>query len=289
MKYSSNSILALTPQNEDGKRILNQSLVFQKLLERRIFLFHIVKSASVFSKIFQPKTIKVHQKNIIHQFDHFVKDSIQKEIPKEIILRTKTGPVVETLIKESKKGGYEFIIVDKSGGAYNGALSHNEINKFISKSHCPVLTINKDISINKINTIVVPIDISHTTKKRLYWTTLFAQKFGAKVQIVSVLNINIDESKSLAFKNAEKIKSMLMNRGIECDVQILKAHDTTKHKVLLDYIEKKHPELVIIRTHQEYQFSGKKIGKFVSEIIHGCKIPVFTVGGFPDNHAVDNK
>lgn len=287
MQYRSNSILALTSQTEEGKSILSQALVFQKTLTMRIFIVHIVKSASIFLKVFQTKTIKAQQKKTINQFHHFIKDAIQKEIPKEIILRTKTGHVVETLIKESEKGGYKFIIVDKSGGKFNGALSKREINKFVSKSYCPVLMINKDIPINNIHTILVPIDISHSTKKRLYWATLFAKKFDAKILIVSALNINIDKTKSLAFKNAEKFKKMLLDRGIECDVKILKAHNTEKHEVLLKYIEKKHPELVIIRTHQEYQFSGKMIGRFVSEIIHGCKIPVFTVGGPTDNHPVD--
>lgn len=239
----------------------------------------IIKNASSFSKIFQYKKTKDRQKEEINELHFFVKNAIKKEIPNNIILRVKLGNIVSTLIKESKKGGYEFIVVDKSKGKYNGGLSQSEINNFISKSHCPVLTTNKDFPVDKINTILIPIDISQSTKKRLYWATLFAKKFNAKIQIVSVLNINIDKTKSLAFKNAEKIKKMLLERGIECDVKIIKAHNQENYQVLLDYIEKKNPELVIIRTHQEYKFSGKQIGRFVSEIIHGCHTPVFTVGG----------
>lgn len=287
MKYSSNSILAFIPQSEEGKQILNQSLVFQNKFSKRIFIVDILKSASVFSRLLRAKTILKEQKQTIKNFHHFVKDTIGKDIPKEIILRTKAGNIVKTLIKESKKGGYEFIIIDNSKANFKGALSQSEVDKFISKSHCPVLTINKNVLFNQINTIVVPIDISDTTQKRLYWATLFAKKFHSKIQIVSVLNIDIEETKSLAFKNAEKIKKMILDRQIECDVKILKAHDNAKHKVLLDYIDKKHPELVIIRTHQEFQFTGKKIGKFISEIIHGCKMPVFTVGGSTENYPVD--
>jgi nucleotide-binding universal stress UspA family protein len=114
-------------------------------------------------------------------------------------------------------------------------------------------------------------------KKRLLWTSLFAKKFNAKIQIVSALNIDINETKSLAFKNAEKVKNLLSKQGIECDVKILKVHKREKNKAILDYIENENPELVILRTHQESIFSGRKIGKFVSEIVHGCKMPVFTV------------
>lgn len=287
MEYSCKSILALTSQTEEGKSILRQSLIFQKTLTMRIFILNIIKSASIFSKIFQPKLINTQQEKSINQFHQFIKDAIQKEIPNEVILRIKTGNIVETLIRESKKGGYEFIIIDKSGAKFNGALSKREINKFVSKSHCPVLMINKDILIKNIQTIVVPIDISQSTKKRLHWATLFAKKFGAKILIVSALNIKMDKTKSLAFKNAEKIKEMLLGRGIECGIKILKVHKNARHKVMLEYIEKKQPGLVIIRTHQEFKFSGNKIGDFVSNIIHGCKIPVFTVGGSTKNIPID--
>ena len=102
-------------------------------------------------------------------------------------------------------------------------------------------------------------------------------KFNAKIQIVSALNRNIDETKSLAFKNAVKIKHLLWDRGVECDVKILKVNMQNKHQAILDYINKEKPELVIIRTHQESIFAETNIGKFVSEIVHGCTMPVFTV------------
>ncbi len=254
-----------------------------------MFILNISKSPLTFPQFFQTKTIKKLQQTSVDQLNRLVKTVTGEKIPKEIILRAKNGNLVSTLIKESKKGGYEFIIVDKSNEKYNGALTQTEISTFISKSHCPVLTINKNVEIHKIQNIIVPIDISQTVRKRLFWATLFAKKFNSKIEIVSVLNVDIEETKSLAYKNAEKIRSMLLDRGLKCDVTILKAHSQSSQKAILDYVDKKHPEMVIIRTHQENRFSGKKIGKFVSEIIHGCKIPVFAVGGSTEDHPLDFK
>ena len=69
-------------------------------------------------------------------------------------------------------------------------------------------------------------------------------------------------------------------QSLALDVSILmflKVHKQKKHKAILDYIDKEKPELIIIRTHQESIFSESNIGKFVSEIIHGCRMPAFTV------------
>ena len=289
MKHSSNSVMAYTPQSKECENILTQSLFFQKGLDKRIFLMDFYKPASIFSKFFQSEKYIDIQEEALDKFQFFVKNTIQKEIPKEIILRIKPGHIVPTLIRESKFGGYDFMIVDKSGGNYKGALSAKEVNRFTSKSHCPVLTINKDYPVHNINKIVIPIDISQTTKKKLVWASVFANRFNAKIQIVSALNVNIKEKNSLALKNANKIEDMLKARDIECDVKILKAQNLPKYEVLLNYIQEENPDLVIIRTHQEYRFSGNMIGKFVSEIIHGTKAPVFTVGGITEYHPEEFK
>ena len=284
MKYSSNSLLAFTPQDKDCENILNQAIFFQKVLDKRIFVMDFMKPTSKFSKIFQSEKFIDIQEEAIGKFQLFVKNAIQHEIPKEIILRVKTGNIVPTLIRESKFGGYDFMIIDKSADNYIGALSNSDVTRLIGKSHCSVLTINKNYPTNKVEKIIIPIDISQHTKKRLYWGSFFAKKFNAKIQIVSVLNVNINERNSLARKNADKIQNMLHARGIECEVKILKTHQKPKYEVLLNYIKEENPDLVIIRTHQEYQFSGKKIGKFVSEIIHGTKIPVFAVCGMTQKY-----
>lgn len=277
MKYRSNSFLALIPHTKEGELIFKQALYFQKTLKMRVFVLNIFKTPSIISKVFEPKKIKSFRNQSLHDLKDWIKIIVQEEIQKNVIARIKIGDVIPTLINESKKGGYEFILIDKSKNPYKGSLSKSGVDKIVSSSDCPVLTVNKDFPVHDINKIIIPIDISQTTKKRLLWATMFAKKFNAKIQIISALNIEMDETKSLAFKNAEKIKHMIIERGIECEVKILKAYKQEKYKVILDYMEKEKPELVVIRTHQESIFSGTNIGKFVSEIVHGCKMPVFTV------------
>ena len=277
MGNRSNSILAFIPQNKSGELVIKEALYFQQILEMRIFILNIMKPPSLLSKVLKAKKLETRITKARQKQSDFVKNVIQKEIPKNIILKIKTGDVVSTLIHESKYGGYDFIIVDKSKSSFKGALHWSKFDKFINQSRCPVLTINKDFPVREIKKIIIPIDISQTTKKRLLWATLFAKKFNAKIQIVSALNKNIDETKSLAYKNAVKIKHLLWDRGVECDVKIQKVNIQNKHRAILEYINKEKPELVIIRTHQESIFAETNIGKFVSEIVHGCTMPVFTV------------
>ncbi|WP_319480325.1 universal stress protein [uncultured Draconibacterium sp.] len=279
MKYRSNSILAHIPQNHSGELVLRQALFFREKLGMRIFLMKINKSNTFFPINPNSKKNKIRHEKALDQFTNFVKDHLQTEIPDNIILRVKWGKVIKTLIIESEEGGHEFVVLDKSEKHNAEDLSRADINRYISKSYCPVLSINKNYPTKKIKKIVIPIDITQGTKKRLYWTTFFAKKLNAKVHIVSALNVDIKESKSLAYKKAEKIKEMLQKRGVECDINILKMHGRERHQAILEYIEEVKPDMIILRTHRESRFTGKKIGTFVSEIVHNCQMPTFTVGG----------
>lgn len=275
MTVKTNDILAFIPQNNDGELALQEILHIQQTLKMRLFVLNIIKAPSLFIRKFQLKKL-INLKKIAEQdLNHFIGNVIQKEIPENIIPKVKIGGVLSTLIKESKLGGYEFIAVDKN--TLKETIRQNKMDKLISLAYCPVLILNSNFQVREIKKIIIPIDISQTTKKRLYWATLFAKKFGAKIKIVSALNIDMEETKSLAYKNADKIKNMLVERGIECEVKIIKVHGRENHVAVLKYIEEEKPELVIIRTHQDSIFSGKKIGKFVSNIVNGCNMPVLTV------------
>lgn len=287
MKYRSNTILAFLPKHQDGELVLNQAIFFEKALGMRIFVLNILKYFSILPHKFRIRKVQKIKNSALLELAEFVKNTIQKEIPEDIILRIKFGKTVQTLIRESRKGGYEFMIIDKCKKNHSEALTRNQVNKIINRSYCPVLILNTEFPVKEVDKIVIPVDISQTTKKRLLWASMFAKKFKAKIQIVSALTVNIDEEKSLAFSNAEKIRKMLTERGIDSEVKVIKTHSQETHKVILDYIEKENPGMVIIRTHQESMFPRGNIGKFVSEIVQGCKVPVFAVGYSKQNLPAD--
>ena len=276
--YRSNNILALIPPNSNGEKILNQAVFFQQTLEMRIFIMNIIEEANFLKRILFSGKAKQDKINALRDQYKFVEECTGGKIPENLIIRVKSGKKLPILVSQSKKGGYEFMILDRSEA--EDGLNRYEIDKIISRSFCPVMTINKDYPVTSIKKIIIPVDISQTTKKKLLWATYFAKKYNAKIEIVSALNIKLSQGRSLVWKNAEHLKYLLSERKVDCDVKILKTQSHERDKLILDHIQSEKPGLVIIRTHQESNMSGTRIGKFVSEIVHGCKMPVFTVNRF---------
>lgn len=279
MKYRSNSFIAYVPRNQYGKLILKQALAFQKVIGMRMFLIDIIRSNFIFTANPGLKRNQIRHQNELEKFTDFINETLKEKLPENIIPRIGWGRTIRTLILESELGGYEFVILDKGERRNTEGLTNADVDRFVSKSFCPVLLLDKNQPIEQIKQIVIPVDISQQTQKRLYWASFFAKKFDATIKIISALNIDIQKTKSLAFKNADKLRQMLEARGVKCEVEILKVGNKEKHTAILDYIKQDKPQLIIIRRHEEIRFSGRRIGKFVSEIIHGSSIPVFTVGG----------
>jgi hypothetical protein len=180
MKYRSNSILALIPQSNEGERLLQQVLFFQQSLQMRVFLLNIIHPIGWFTRSFQPKKAVKIKMTAKEELKDFAAKVFRNNIPDDYILRVQVGKKVPVLVNESQKGGYEFIVIDKSCDNYPGSFCKIEVDKFISRSFCPVLAINKDFQVHEIKKIIVPIDISQPTKKRLYWATYFAKKIQRK-------------------------------------------------------------------------------------------------------------
>lgn len=285
MRYRSNNILALVPPTKVGESILNQALIFRQWLNMRLFVYHIIDKPVLFKKLIRPKQTQLQKDDALNSLKNFVKTIASPEDLEHLTYRIKTGSPLPLLLKQSKNGGYEFLLVDKS--KEGSGLETDELDKLISRSNSPVMAIKNGHQMGNINKIIIPVDISQSTQKKLLWATYFAKKLDAKITIVSALGINIETKQSIAWRNAEKLKHMLTQRGIECEVEILKATGQEKHTMILNYIEKEKPGLVIIRTHQDSKLSGLQIGKFVSEIIHGCPVPVFAVTQFMHPMPID--
>jgi nucleotide-binding universal stress UspA family protein len=275
MRYRSNNILALVPPDKEGESILNQALFFRQQLGMRLFIYHIIKKPALFKKLILPKQTALRKNEALKSLQKFVYTIVPPNDLEYLTYRIKLGSPLPVLLRQAKIGGYEFLMADKS--KEGSGMETDEFDKLISRSNSPVMALKNGHEINNMNKIVIPVDISQSTRKKLLWATYFAKKFGAKINIVSALGLNIETKQSLAWRNAEKLKHMLSQRGIESEVEILKATGQEKHTMILEYIEKEKPGMVIIRTHQESKLSGMQIGNFVSEIIHGCSMPVFAV------------
>ncbi len=279
MKNRIRDVLVVVPLTNEGKIVLKQAAYLQKVLSFRIFVLYVIPPVSLLKRLFCSRKVNELKDEAMLKLTDFIKDFYDGEIPSNVIPQVLMDNLVSTIIKQSQSGNFFFMIIKRSAhqkGIPN-LLEQDEIDKIIGHSYCPVLSINEESTPEHLNNILIPVDISESTTKKLLWASMLAKETKAKIQIVSALKINIDEQKSLALKNADKIRTMLQERGIDCEFEILKVHNQAKHELVLDYIATQKPDMVIIRKHNIASKINTTVGDFAKEIIHGSSVPVFTV------------
>lgn len=279
MRIKLHDVLAVVPLNDEGKIVLKQALNLQRVLSFRLFAVNVIQPVSLANQIFGTVSRKELHEKALQNLTYYIRDFLGGEIPVNVIPKIVEGKLVPTLISQARSGNYLFLILKRSRqkAGISNLLVQGELDKIIGHAWCPVMTVKENPSPEVMKEILVPVDISEDTRKKLLWASLFAKAAKAKIRIVSALKKDIDLNKSLVMKKSEMIRTMLSERGIACEVDILKTFNQIKYQMVLEHIERAKPDLVIIRKHHVASFSGKTIGDFARKIIHGADVPVFTV------------
>ena len=271
--------------SKGGEIAINQALYFNQVFSSRITLLHIVPPVYLIKRIFKKKEYEKRKRRNQNKLIKFTKFFFKGTIPDYIDLRIVVGELVPTILKIADNQKYDLIIIKKrkkiKGFFYN--LRKHNTDRIIGASPCPVLTIKKTWTKMGIREILIPLDIGKQIRTQIFWAIELAQKFKAKIRIISVLRFNIDVEKSYTYNKCKILEKWIKGHDLECDIKILKSKEHKMHEVVQFFSKKKCPDLTIIMTHQESVINENYIGRFASEIIHNCPTPVFSIVPGRDN------
>jgi len=272
-------ILVPISLSSDGKIAIEQAVKFQTVFGSTIVIINVIPPVRRFKAFFKKKSHKSSLEKANKRLKGFVKCFFGEEIPEYIKLDVRTGLLIPSIIDASLHFGAELIIIKKTKRIIRrfASFRRNNADKLIGQSLCPVLTVSENFTHKGIKEIVMPVDITKKTDDKVRWAIYLAKNFNARVTIISVLDINIDVKKSLAYRKATSMEDQLEKEKIECDVLLITETSGKNCDIFLRHVEKVNPDLIIIMTHEESILFGDYIGRFAREVIHRAIQPVFNV------------
>ncbi len=272
-------ILVPVPLNRNMIAPINQAIYFHEKYGSDIVLLHVESELPFLQKWF-PSRIKKHRKKALKKFRRQVKHffpehPLLKQFEYELVI----GKLIPSILKVSARRESDLLIIKKSRRSHGKASIFRKENadKLISDSKCPVMTMFKDPEIKGINRILLPVDVTKNSDKKVAWAISLAKKFGASIHVVSVQHLGIKRVHSLSHKKGRRIARVIREHGINVDLVLLKAEQRTADEIVLDYAEKLKPDLLVIMTHQETILFDNYLGAFAREIVHQSNVPVISV------------
>jgi len=272
-------ILVPVALTHEGQVAIEEALMFNKVFGSKLIIVNIIHEDRLVRRILSKvKTFSVLEK-ANRRLEEFVKNIFGGIVPDFVKLQVRQGSLIPTIIQTSKEFSTHLIIIKKSHqiiGRFAAFRTHNA-DKLIGQSFCPVLTITENFTHDGIKEIMIPVDITRRTDDKIKWAAYLAKKFNARVTVVSVLSLNIDSKRSLAYQKALTIEEELKTENINCRVLLITETSGKQYDIFLNQVENANPDLIVIMTHEDTLLFSEYIGSFARAVIHKAKQPVFNV------------
>ena len=236
-------------------------------------------------------------KQDFEEVDNSIKDEGRKSLTTEcnrikilfpnlkIDKKIKSGKVYQEISSFVKTQTNPLLVLSSHGASgYKDLWIGSNANRIITNTNCPVLIVrrnieNTDIIISKI---LVPIDHTHDTLKKLNFIIPIAKIFNSEIKIVSIysnllnsLNIKVEQNLSIAKQNIDKTTLKATYDKIVSDNI---AND------LLKYITNCNCDLVVIMNEQNLLKDNNLIGELPMQIINQSVIPVLSIPSIENNN-----
>jgi nucleotide-binding universal stress UspA family protein len=202
---------------------------------------------------------------------------------------------VEGIIKTVKSNGCDLVVMGKHGqGFIERAILGSNTAKVLRNSHVPVLSVKGKgrKSINKIEKILVPVDVSEGTESAILSSLELAELFKSPVTLLyvfwldakaydippSLVKIFIKKShqKLDQIANLAKKKFLRTKKRAKLNLSTEVIHGVSPASAIRDYAQKNKFDFIIMNTH------GRKgiriiLGSEAEKVIREAPCPVLVV------------
>ena len=197
----------------------------------------------------------------------------------------KSGLAVKTILGS----GNPFVEINKTRDSLNpvlifigltstfsakGVLGQNAF-RLVRESEAPVITIRGKVHRDGCKTILLPLDLTKETREKVGKAIEFAKYYGAKIQVLSVLNKSqeVYENKLLAYSN--QVKRFIQEKGVECGNKTVRGKNIVE--LINSYAKEVDADLIMIMSKAELNFKEYFIGTTAQQLIGTSEIPVLSI------------
>jgi len=259
----------------DSINALEHGIKFANIINASLRMIHVstskeFKAPSFFKDLhdFKGKTVDDYLKLINYRH--------QRKLKQKLDYITKEGNIAEEIIKQSEKDKVEFIIMGTHGlSASNSYWIGSNAYKVVCNSNCPVLTIRNGFIRKSIAKIILPIDASKNTRRKLTITAKIAKIYDAEIHVIGVTETSMKDilvkveswvKQSVEYLNKSKIR----NKSL-----MIQGSDLTQ--ITIDYAKSINADLISIMKEQGEQPVSLLLSPYAQQMINQSPIPILTI------------
>ena len=191
--------------------------------------------------------------------------------------KLRKGKVSLEVAKQAKNVQAELLICGTHGiSGFEEFWIGSNAYKIVIHSSCPVITVRVDFKLKSlINKILLPIDGSAQTAKKVFYAAKFAKYSNSEVHVLALYSNSVKAIKRRTDNSVKTVKKYLEENDIPCKINSLISENITF--ATIDYASKNDIDLIAIMTEQEITPSRSILGTTAQQIISNSASPVLCI------------
>ncbi|PKP09794.1 MAG: hypothetical protein CVU09_09180 [Bacteroidetes bacterium HGW-Bacteroidetes-4] len=186
------------------------------------------------------------------------------------------GKRCETILSKADEINASFIVMGTStiDNIKKWIIGTNAL-RVVTEANCPVITLKEAPTEDKIERIILPMDITKEGREKVVSAVHWAKALNAEIHVVSAYTLDDDSIFARLQTQQKQVVNFIEERGVKCVSKLFKVDDRVD--AILDYIENNKGDLVVITTHEQLEIVKFFMGSFAKSIMRGSKVPVISM------------
>lgn len=280
-------ILVPVDFKEPSLNALTYAVNLARKIEGKIHLLHVLEMGGILADLFLSvdEVIKVTEKAKDKLQE--LADNITNTHGLETYTRIERGKPHQKILETARELHPRFVILGENHqGTNSEQVLGSTVEQVTLNCEVPVITTkskNSDLG----SLMVVPLDLTQKTRKKISSAILFAKHYDMKISLVSALIGGIKTRESRIFKKLKQAKQTIEDSGIQCSMKLFPRSEIPPYQRVLQYSHQIEASLIMVMTHQEGFTFDNYIGAFAHQIINESDIPVLSLTSSATSHDFD--
>lgn len=252
-----------------SQNAMEYAIAMAKLFDSRILLMYALnesKFASIFTGSDNKKLIREGIEKRLEEFQNNLLTIWPEARVETRVGEGKPFKVVEDITEDEM---CDLVVMGTTGASGVELFMGSTTRRVLSNSNVPVVCVKERRESPSFNNIILPIDLTKTSKQKVAWAIRLAKKFNSTIHLI--MEVEKDEFlKNKVDANLKQIEAVMEKEGIS---YISKLLDDRKYpdnigKDSVQYAEEVNADLIMIMTQREVSsVSEIFIGNYAEQVV----------------------
>jgi len=214
------------------------------------------------------------------ELDQLIAEKKQKDPNLKISFKQRKGRIYKEFSSFAENGHFDLAIIGTHGiGGFEEFWIGSNAYKIISYCPCPVISVRTDFKkYGRIEKILIPIDDSIDTTKKVPMAVDMAISYKAEIQILAIYESDLSSLRRKVDHYVSEAKAYMESKNINYHFHQCKSNNTSPS--IVKYADEHQSDLIVIMTDQNKATTDILMGRRAQQIINRSSIPVLSVKPF---------